>query len=53
MYSPAVLRRRSQARQRQEERWAARSGPVEISHVPAEDVEEEAAEDLEQDPDCE
>ena len=53
MQLPPEFALQAKDRQRQEERWAARTGPVEISHVPAEDVEEEAAEDLEQDPDCE
>jgi len=32
-YSPDRLKRRRRARQRQEERWAARSGPFVISGV--------------------
>jgi hypothetical protein len=53
-YSPGALKRRRRGRQRQEERWASRSGPVEISHVPAEDADEDQAEEvLEEDPDCE
>jgi hypothetical protein len=35
-YSAAKLRRIRQARERQEERWASRSGPATASQLPAE-----------------